>query len=245
MIITTNADTKRRLELASKDAHVVILSAEQTVEDDQYFNHVGYLKLLVRRTQILNLLIQHDFETFLFEFNFLWIKNHVPLLHSYDNQYDMLFIGNYYEPNSINGGFVYMFPTNTTRQVLHILVEQMVNPAEHIQGLSNKDEVPEKENDQVYLSKLVREEYAGLKHFVLPYSYFTEGVWYTMTKEKKLTLDPFVIHNDYVSGNDKKINRVKQFGHWFLNNDNTCNYQKVNSILNNYIQLIQTYSLAP
>jgi PDZ domain-containing secreted protein len=157
----------------------------------------------------------------------------------------MLFIGNYYEPNSINGGFVYMFPTNTTRQVLHILVEQMVNPAEHIQGLSNKDEVPEKENDQVYLSKLVREEYAGLKHFVLPYSYFTEGVWYTMTKEKKLTLDPFVIHNDYVSGNDKKINRVKQFGHWFLNNDNTCNYQKVNSILNNYIQLIQTYSLAP
>ena len=51
-----------------------------------------------------------------------------------------------------------------------------------------------------------------------------------MTKEKKQTLDPFVIHNDYVSGNDKKINRVKQFGHWFLNNDNTCNYQKVNRI---------------
>ena len=59
-----------------------------------------------------------------------------------------------------------------------------------------------------------------------------------MTKEKKLALDPFVIHNDYVSGNDKKINRVKQFGHWFLNKDNTCNYQKVNNILNNYIQLI-------
>ena len=188
MIITTNANTKRRLELAPKDAHVVILSAEQTVEDDQYFSHVGYLKLLVRRTQILNLLIQHDFETFLFEFNFLWIKNHVSLLHSYDNQYDMLFIGNYYKPNSINGGLVYLFPTNTTRQVLHILVEQMVNLAEHIQGLSNKDEVPEKENDQVYLSKLVREEYAGLKHFVLPYSYFTDGVWYNMTTEKKLNV---------------------------------------------------------
>jgi hypothetical protein len=52
-----------------------------------------------------------------------------------------------------------MFPTNSTRQVLHKLVEQMVNLAEHIQGLSNKDEVPERENDQVYLSKLVREEY--------------------------------------------------------------------------------------
>lgn len=93
MIITTNADTKQRLELASKDAHVVILSAEQSVDDDQYFSHVGYLKLLVRRTQILNLLIQHDFETFLFEFDFLWIKNPVPLLHSYNDQYDMLFIG--------------------------------------------------------------------------------------------------------------------------------------------------------
>ena len=106
LIITTNANTKQRLELASKDAHVVILSAEQSVDDDQYFSHVGYLKLLVRRTQILNLLIQHDFETFLFEFDFLWIKNPVPLLHSYNNQYDMLFIVNYYEPNSINGGFV-------------------------------------------------------------------------------------------------------------------------------------------
>jgi len=78
-----------------------------------------------------------------------------------------------------------MLSTNTPRQVLHKLVEQMVNLVEHIQGLSNKDEVPERENDQVYLSKLVREEYAGLKHFVLPYSYFTDGVWYTMTKEKK------------------------------------------------------------
>jgi hypothetical protein len=116
----------------------------------------------------------------------------------------MLLIGNYYEPNSINGGFVYMFPTNTTIQVLHKPVEQMVNLAEHIQGLSNKDEVTERENDQMYLSKLVRDEYAGLKHFVQPYCYFTDGVWYTMTKEKKLTLDPVVIHNDYVSGNDKK-----------------------------------------
>ena len=97
----------------------------------------------------------------------------------------MLFIGNYYEPNSINGGFVYMFPTNATQQVLHKLVEEIVNLAVHTQGLLNKDEVPEKENDQVYLSKLVREEYAGLKYFVLPYSYFPDGVWYTMTKEKK------------------------------------------------------------
>jgi hypothetical protein len=101
LIITTNANTKQRLESASKDAHVVILSAEQTADDDQYFSHVGYLKLLVRRTQLLNLLIQHDFETFLFEFDFLWIKNPIPLLHSYNNQYDMLFIENYYEPNSM------------------------------------------------------------------------------------------------------------------------------------------------
>ena len=137
MIITTNADSKQRLELASKYAHVVIMSAEKTLEDHQYFSHVGYLKLLVRRTQILNLLIQHDFETFLFEFDFLWIRNPVPLLQSYYNQYDMLFIGNYYKP------------TNATKQVLHKLVEQMVNLAVHIQGLSNKDEVPEKENDHI------------------------------------------------------------------------------------------------
>jgi hypothetical protein len=68
--------------------------------------------------------------------------------------------------------------------------------------------VPERENDQVYLSKLVREEYAGLKHFVLPYSYFTDGVWYTMTKEKKLTLDPFVIHNDYFNHKIKLSNNT-------------------------------------
>ena len=94
MIITTIADTKQRLYSASTDAHVVILSAEQTVDDDQYFSHVGYIKLLVRRTQVLNLLIQHDFETFLFEFDLLWIQNPVPLLYSSNNQYDMLFIGN-------------------------------------------------------------------------------------------------------------------------------------------------------
>ena len=78
-----------------------------------------------------------------------------------------------------------MLSTNATKQVLYKLVEQMVNLAIHIQGLSNKDEVPGKENDQVYLSKLVREEYAGLKYFALPYSYFPDGVWYTMSKEKK------------------------------------------------------------
>ncbi|CAC5356949.1 unnamed protein product [Mytilus coruscus] len=107
LIITTNPHTKDKLLSISSEINIVVLIVEPYLQKDQYYSHVGYLRLLVRRTEILFTLLENKIETFLFESDFLWIRNPIPLLQSYANTSDMVFVRNMVHrgSTSVNGGF--------------------------------------------------------------------------------------------------------------------------------------------
>jgi hypothetical protein len=48
------------------------------------------------------------------------------------------------------------------------------------------------------------------------------GVWYSNAKVRAQHPTPSVILNNWIIGNDKKIERAKKWRHWFLDSKNQC-----------------------
>jgi hypothetical protein len=96
---------------------IVVISVDKSMHGAQKYSHAGYVRLVIRRTQILMALLENDIETFMFEVDCLWIRNSVPLLHSHAGQYDIVFNGVSNAGQRISGGFLYLFPTQPTKDV--------------------------------------------------------------------------------------------------------------------------------
>ena len=232
LIIATSQHTKHCLQRTSPDLNIAVIPIGESLQTDQDFSQVGYIRIMIRRTQIMSALLQNGIETLLFECDFLWIKNPLEVFNSYRSKYDIVFIGNYKLPNTINGGFIYMFPTKKTKAVLSELNNMMQNLGETIKNDRIWKLQSPFENDQFYLSKLVNDRFAGINTIVLPLTDFVDGKWYSYSNEHRALLTPYVIHNDWLSGNKNKIARAKQWGHWFLRDDNTCDFKLVERTLN-------------
>ena len=41
----------------------------------------------------------------------------------------------------------------------------------------------------------------------------------------------YIVNNNFIQGNQAKINRAKRFGHWFLNYDGSCDDRSVKKIV--------------
>ncbi|XP_052075177.1 uncharacterized protein LOC127712649 [Mytilus californianus] len=229
LVIATNQAAKEKLLSVSPDIKVVVLTVDKYLQKDQQYSHVGYIRLLVRRTEILLALLESRIETFLFEFDFLWLRSPLSLFKSYSGKYDMLFVHNSNRhsmvTNSVNGGFFYMFPTNTTVKLFQELYRRMQKLADRIKTWPPEKKVSEKANDQVYLNRLFSKRYGGLKALILPHTDFPDGKWYSLLESKRKSWKPYVIHNNWIIGNDNKIARAKEWGHWFLNDSSEiqCN----------------------
>ncbi|XP_071177306.1 uncharacterized protein [Mytilus edulis] len=236
LVIATNQKAKEKLLSVSPDIKVVVLTVDKYLQKDQKYSQVGYIRLLVRRTEILLALLENHIETFLFEFDFLWLQNPLSLFKSYFGKYDMLFVHNSNKhsmvTNSVNGGFFYMFPTNTTVKLFQELYSRMLQLADRIKTWPSERKVSEGENDQVYLNDLFSKRYGGLKALILPHTDFPDGKWYALPESKRKSWKPYVIHNNWIIGNGNKIARAKEWGHWFLNNgsDIKCNFEAIRNI---------------
>ncbi|CAG2232421.1 unnamed protein product [Mytilus edulis] len=236
LVIATNQEAKEKLLSVSPDIKVVVLTVDKNLQKDQDFGHVGYIRLLVHRTELLLALLENRIETFLFEFDFLWLQNPLSLFKSYSGKYDMLFEQSSDKhsmvTNSVNGGFFYMFPTNTTVKLLQELYSRMLKLADRIKTWPPEKKISQGENDQVYLNDLVSKRYSGLKALILPHTVFPDGKWYSLPESERKSWKPYVIHNNWIIGNGNKIARAKEWGHWFLNNGSEikCNFEAIRNI---------------
>lgn len=228
LIIATTEEAKRKLVKFAPEITVIVTQAANYLEKDLDYSHVGYLRLLMLRTDILTTLVENNIELLLFEFDFLWLKNPLPLFQSYTGKYDMLFTATYRHTETrpaLCGGFFYMFPTSTTSKILKQLNKMMKKLEKEIKTWRPEQTVSEGKNDQVYLTALYTKKFAGLKGIVLPYEDFPDGKWYQLKEAK--SWKPYIIHNNWIIGNKKKLQRAKTYGFWFLSDKYTCDYGKV------------------
>lgn len=230
LLITTDTESKEKLNKLWPNVKVVAIRSETSSSGDQVYSHAGYVRLMIRRTQILLALLQNNIEIFLFEVDCLWVRNPVPVL-SKNVNYDILVNPVSNRPRIIAGGFIYMFPTQPTKLLWNELNNKLLQLEKKIKSLPPGRPISEGENDQIYLSGLVAKKFGGVKPKVLPLEEYADGKWYSWTKEKRKSSNPYVINNNWALGNKNKISRAKEWGHWFIKEDNSCDNEQVKKII--------------
>ncbi|KAK3085471.1 hypothetical protein FSP39_003923 [Pinctada imbricata] len=220
LFLTTDEQTDNMLKKYWPGVKSVVLQGIDSKGNETY-SQVGYVKLMVKRTEALMSILEENVPIFLFEVDCLWLKNPVPFLLTHQN-FDIVSTKVSNRDSVIAGGFLYLSPNESTKRLWKELTRRMIALYNKIRALPPMKLISEGDNDQQYLSALIRNKYKGIKVKLLDAMDFPDGQWYKLSKEKRQLSKPYIINNNWVVGNFEKIKRAKKWKHWFLKEDNTC-----------------------
>ena len=156
LIITTDQKSKDDLKRDWPEIHVVAMDMGGA-SGDQVYSHVGYVQIMIRRTEMLLLIVMADVELFLFEVDCLWLTNPVPELQKM-NDYDVLVNPVAQRTGVYAGGFLYLFRTDKAKALWKELTNQMQALGERIKSLPKDKYISEGDNDQIYFSALINQK---------------------------------------------------------------------------------------
>ncbi|XP_061188411.1 uncharacterized protein LOC133196559 [Saccostrea echinata] len=229
-VLFITGDKESAKKINEKWPSVTAVQLDGVHSGNQEYSHVGYVEMMVRRSEVLLEILEQNIPIFLFEVDCLWIKNPLENLRSYS---DVDIVVNAVSERSkiIAGGFLYMHPNEASKQMWRALTEQLTDLGEKIKNSPDTQLISESDNDQVYLSQLLFSKYGGLKYKILSTQDYADGKWYKLSKEKREQLKPYLINNNWVIGNAAKIMRAKEWGHWFLKNSGECDQERVQKVV--------------
>ncbi|XP_041349961.1 beta-arabinofuranosyltransferase RAY1-like isoform X2 [Gigantopelta aegis] len=215
LFITTDSYSRKRIKRDWPAVKVVAVLDLNDLSGAQEYSKAGYVRLMVRRTELILAMLQERVMMLLFEVDCLWFANPLPLCKKEAKGYDIVASAISDRPGMIAAGFLYMLPTNRMITFWKKLTERLQRLGKQIQHFSEGRSISESDNDQTYFNRLVKDKYAGIKVNVLPFEIFADGRWYKLSDQEKEDIDPLIVNNNWVSGNKLKIRRAKKFGHWF------------------------------
>ena len=153
LIITTDEASKDKLTRDWPEIHVVAMDIGN-VGGDQVYSHVGYVEIMIRRTEMLLDIVMADVEIFLFEVDCLWLTNPVSDLQKM-NDFDVLVNPVAERTGVYAGGFLYLFTTEKAKALWKELTNQMQVLGDRIKSLPKDKYISEGDNDQMYFSGLI------------------------------------------------------------------------------------------
>jgi len=133
-----------------------VLIDHEDMEGDQEYSRVGYLNIMVKRTLIILAVLMSDVELFLIEMDSVWFYNAVNAV-QLDSNVDMYV--NPIQPGIYSGGLLYIIPTTKSKVLWMKLSAMMIDLIETLKNCKRSHLVSESDNDQVYVSQLVKERY--------------------------------------------------------------------------------------
>ncbi|XP_025080287.1 UDP-D-xylose:L-fucose alpha-1,3-D-xylosyltransferase MGP4-like isoform X3 [Pomacea canaliculata] len=193
------------------------------------FNTVGYVRMMVLRTEVLNELVQSNLPFVLFETDFVWLRNPVPdfLELAFKEELDLVGSKSAVEDQIMCGGFIYFRNTEHTRLLWAEVTRKMHSLEDRMKFLKDNESAPKKENEQRYLNALLAVNYEGVRYGLVDYNTsVVDGKWYTNKILRRRT-SPKAIHNNFLTTTREKIIRFKAFGQWFLKSDDSCDDEKL------------------
>lgn len=208
-IVCTSDDEVSSLALLNK--HRVIMVKNHEIEDDRLdFGTPNYQMAMSLRTRIINVLLQ----TKLYDYWLISDTDAVWLCDPFEEIFDLDFlsepfdVGGQLDGPRICGGFLVL---RSSPKVQHLWNEVMIS-YEHAVKTSSVGKGIEK-TEQGILNDLISNDKLGLRVkgfskelFPSGLNYFEEGV-----QEKAC-----VVHNNYIIGIEKKVERFKAFNLWMV-----------------------------
>ena len=229
LIIASDSETEKGLKKNRPDIATLSINGFE-MKGNQVYSHVGYVRIGIKRTQILNIILQTDIGIFLLEFDCLWVKNPVPELTQFVN-HDLVITPVAKAPTQFAIGFYYMAPTTRMMKLWQELTIRLTYLEAKLKNLPACCEVPQKDNDQRYFIKLVNERYADVRVKIMKWWDFPDGYWYQLPDSERNLSTAFIVNNNFIQGNPAKIHRAECFGHWFLKKDGSCDTEQVKRIV--------------
>ena len=225
LFLSTDRATGRRL----KDAwpNVTVVSAEGSrFSGPQSYTQAGYVRLMVERTRLIQRLVQSKVRLLLFEVDFVWLDDPLPVIFAQSRESGADIVATkVYRRQLACGCFLLLNPTAATARLWTRLTEKMDELDRRVSRLGARSRVSQLTNDQAFLSDLIKERYGGVNVSYLPEALFPDGKWYTVAKVRAVEAPyPLLIHNNWIVGNAAKIQRAKQFRHWFLSANSTSGH---------------------
>lgn len=234
-VLFITGDSESAMKINQKWPEVTAIQIDGVHSGNQEYSHVGYVELMVRRSEILLEILEKNIPIFLFEVDCIWITNPLNNIQSYSNV-DVVVNAVSSRSNVIAGGFLYLHPTDASKKMWRALTKQLVQLGMKIKNSADEKLVSEGDNDQQYLSKLVFSKYGGLRYKILSTDDYADGKWYSFSKEERNRLKmPLILNNNWISGNLAKIKRAKAWGHWFLTESGHCDPKNIERIVDQHL----------
>lgn len=196
------------------------------------FGTPGYWLLMLERVYLVRDILDHGCTVFLFETDQVWMRDPIPYLDRILNEGRSIdLIGTLDGTKEVAGNFLLFRPTLPMRKVygeVSRLFELEYN--RKIKMTTQPNFKTYMNNDQSILSKLILYDLKFRAEFpvifrILDTDLFVCGKWYdglNGTYSSARSRSPIIINNNFVSGIEKKTDRLKRFGHWFIING-SCN----------------------
>ena len=212
------------------EVNIILLPKVFSVPGKQYFGYAGYAKLMITRTDIIHRLLLRNVSLLLFEVDCLWISNPIPECQSKLKDNDILGTKVRKEQKNLAGGFLFFSTTRRMKLFWGYLNTQMKTLSKKIAKKKNYD--LSLQNEQDYLVTMLNKRLFNIKFSFLPWERYPDGLWYHMSSKERNATDPVLINNNWIAGNDNKLERAKKWGHWFIDDNMKC----IEALINKTVQ---------
>ena len=219
-------ELKRFVDGIGEKANVVLEMEKESaaVKDEKLYGQVGYYMMMLRRTEMLLLLLFAGVDILLAEADAVWLRNPIPEITKLSRNSDVTLMDDDPPQQSPQGGFMMVKANAATRDAFHeVLLRQEDRMMPH-EGRNDTDEIGEDGNEQyIEASVMKRRERRGkLSVEWLPSNTFVSGVYYSNPALRERQ-DYTVVLFNWIIGTAAKIARAKEHGHWFLHeNKQVC-----------------------
>ena len=190
------------------------------------YGTLGYWTITLHRMQHIEALLDIGISVFVFEPDAVWVQNPLADAALVDAGGDIRSLNDGGKKDGLGFGWLLLRPTKITKALFRQVINEYgadVNKHKHLPP-SAKVEV---KGEQAHFQRLLREKENHSSFANISFSYFSplryvNGMWYkkdTYRKQVQAAGTPYVINNNWLIGNDRKMSRAKQWGHWFVQNE--------------------------
>jgi hypothetical protein len=215
------SDEAAAIELSRFAPELNLLTVPNTISSSALeYGTYAYFALTLQRLYLEDFLLRSGANIFVIEADAIWfarITEHVNGLISAGSAIVSADDRGSEKP-LISAGFMYLH--TSTHNFFHRFVEVYArNLAEYrteTTWIDKKDP-----GEQHLLTRMLRKSWTNTVVW-LDDCLFVRGEWYSSEKYRRRCPHPLVLQNNYISGNNNKVLRAQQWGHWFLSNEGKC-----------------------
>lgn len=226
LLVMTDETGYARLENNAYGVAVALADAgDPGLLHDMTYGTVGYWKLTLARVNLLRQLLHAGIPFMNWEPDAFWARNPLQDWTLLAARTDIVIASD--GPDELAFGLMLVRPNLRTKRVFHKLSHQLQRSLRVLDGRSNADNVTYSPDfqEQKLLKRMLLGGYANITYTLLPQCLYPTGKWYQVTESEKLRRDcvashgaPIVINNNWIVGNNRKVERAIKWGHWFAEN---------------------------